>query len=165
MCLAQFPSLCFLNLSLLFYCLGCSMLGFVPFVAVPSPIFLLLQWYESSSWTALDVLFQQNLQPKMLKVIGLKSRALSLFTTCSLQYFVCTWTRCVQCFGFKEVSTCIYEPCTTDIYILYNPPFNSLVWGSLRLAPNIMCVFRNAINASVIQFLSSQNGRESKTKH
>ena len=36
----------------------------------------------------------------------------------------------------KRVSTCIYRMMyVRQIYIYENPPFNTLVWGSLRLAP------------------------------
>ena len=45
----------------------------------------------------------------------------------------------VRMFSVKRVSTCIYGTTYVgQVYVGYmkNPPFNSLVWGSLRLAPN-----------------------------
>ena len=44
------------------------------------------------------------------------------------------WIRRVQCFGLKE-STCIYGTMYNRYIYMKNPPFDSLVWGSLRLAP------------------------------
>ena len=48
------------------------------------------------------------------------------------------------CFGLKESwSTCIYGTTSYGRYIyiyMKNPLFNSLVWGSLRLAPTIFAL-------------------------
>ena len=53
-------------------------------------------------------------------------------------------TRCglaYTCFSLKECQLAFMERRTygrqADIYYMINPPFNSLVWGSLRLTPTI----------------------------
>ena len=62
-------------------------------------------------------------------------------TNCSFQYSVrtCICTQRAQSFGLKECQLAFTERRTTDVYMKI-PPFDSLVWGSLRLAPIIIII-------------------------
>ena len=97
--------------------------------SAPSPIFLFLRWFESSSRIALGIHVEQNLKAKTLNVklwvraqnydSRLEYSLYSHMTMCSFRYSVCTCTRRAQCFGLKECQfafterrTIIYENST-----------------------------------------------------
>ena len=84
------------------------------------------------------------------------------YATCFFRYSFRTCTLRAQCFGLIECQLAFTERLTTDIYMyryihvhiyiyLKIAPFDSLVWGSLRLTPIICIVLKLSVRDIAIQ--------------
>ena len=100
----------FLNLSLLWSAL--SAVHQALSLSVPLLVFLLLHWLS----------FTQSAELKGPYVIVFNISPAQIGATCTM-------------FRVKRVSTCIYGTMYVQRIYYKNPPFNTLMWGLLRLAP------------------------------